>query len=576
MIFQVQADFQNISFDLQSHQKDYDFKEIQNVLIFIFGYPVDFSKNQWASPDSIYKEYCQNRWDFMDAMDGAFSILIVDKNRKKTHIITDPVGIYTLFYYQDKQQLVISDRILEIKKRVKNVQLNSASILEYLNLCFKIGRKTHFINIYEFEPARIYSISEDFEMAEKNYWNLFEKKSDEKIGKEKFRELFNTKLQAVTNLEQNIIMPMSGGRDTRTILSAILKEKEKLHCYTFGPDYHSDLAEARNICDYFGLDHRIVDLNDDWARNIDFDRELEQMNINGIGPHFYNMQIKYALDTEKHTNGLAIQGELGNQTWRHHPFGNLTPSSMDIKENAHFMLKNLTRVLFFKSDQTGFYQHLYKAHTIDEIKKTIELSIEEDLSKLPNPEIPSDFSEFFIFRTICYNFYSNILKFIGRYSKLYLPFLQKDLLQNLHLLQINTRVSAEYQKYIIAQNNQYLATKPYRNTGRKMKYVKLIGNKVANNIIRYKPFNHPELHNYPRWISEFHEDYFRSILNYDNMALSGLFNRKELEGLIDRFLGDQYSVLGKNQILFKFSNQHFIYNLFSLEQWLQKTVKYCP
>ena len=75
---------------------------------------------------------------------------------------------------------------------------------------------------------------------------------------------------------------------------------------------------------------------------------------------------------------------------------------------------------------------------------------------------------------------------------------------------------------------------------------------------------------YLYWIQKYHSNFLNEILSPDDMKLGHLFNPDILNNLKERFLKDNYSILTKRGLLFKYSNQHFIYNIFCLEHYLQK------
>ena len=571
MIFKITKDFSKSELLIKNEQVDYHSFRKDNVLLFIYGHPIDFRKKTWAVPELIYDYYQKGNWNFIDSIDGVFSIIILDSDKNKLFVITDRIGIYTMFYYQDAENFFITDNLKELKQECGDFNLNMTSIIELLNLGFKIGNKTLFENIFEFEPARIYEFDNQFNKQISEYWSVFDLKQEDKLSIEEFRNLYNHNLDIISDLEEEILLPISGGKDTRMLLSAILEKKEKLLCYTFGPHFHSDVTESKKICDHLGIKHDIIESNDDWARNIDFTRDLADMNINGIGPYFFNLLVKEALEREKDRAKLVLQGDLGNQMWRHHPFGTSVPDSMDPYENALWMLQNLTRVLYFKADHTAAYQTLYRKRDINDIKELLQSSIRDDLMGLKNPDKPSDYSEYFIIRTLAYNFYSNILKYIGKHFKLFVSPLQKDLLQQLHLLTIEERFKGGHIDYLIAKNNSYLSNLPYYNSGRILKYIKMITNTISQKSFRFNVFNHPELHNYPKWIRHYFMEYFNSVLDTDNMVLADLFDPYELKKHVDTFMYEKFNVFSKKGILYKYSNQHFIFNLFSLEHWLQNS-----
>ncbi|MBN1952346.1 MAG: hypothetical protein JW801_14190 [Bacteroidales bacterium] len=569
MKLRIPNDFKQAKLAIDQPQIDYDSLVTDQLILFIYGHPVDFPKRKWLNCNNLAEYYRSGKLDFIDGIDGVFTLIILDKQQGRLIVITDRLGIYTPFYHLEDEQLCISDRTEELKSELARPEIDKDTVLELLNLGLKIGNKTLYRGIREFEPARIYEFGKDFSMKEKEYWSVFDLQPSERMSKEDFKNLFNSNLDVITDLEDTILLPISGGKDTRMLLSAILHKKEKLHCYTFGPPYHSDIKGSVKICNRIGISHDIIEADMQFGREIDFNRDLKNMNLNGIGPYFFNLLVKKALIREKDKARLVLQGDLGNQMWRHHPFGRSVPQSMDPSENASWMLKNLTRVLYFKGDHSSNYANLYSHSSIQDVVTQLQESIRLDLMKLKDPEKPSDYSEFFILRTLAYNFYSNILKYIGRHFRLFVSPLQKDLLQQLHLLSIEERVRGGHIDYIIAENNKFLSTMPYYNSGRVMKYIKLISNSVSQKMIGTNLVNHPELHNYPLWIRKYHKDFFYRVLNPDKMVLGNYFNADELKNQVGAFLEEKYSILGKNRILLKYSNQHFVYNLFCLEQWLQ-------
>jgi len=180
-------DWDQSKFVINSKQKDYDYIEIDNIIIFIYGYPFNSSTNSWISSNDVYQIYLRNELDFIEDIEGIYSILIFDKIKNKCFLITDRYGVYSLFYLKDHNHIIISDTIGEIINHMQYIKLNKESIIEYLNFGYKLGNKTHIKDIYEFEASTIYQIDKELKMTEKFYWNILDRTEKDKITNEEFR-----------------------------------------------------------------------------------------------------------------------------------------------------------------------------------------------------------------------------------------------------------------------------------------------------------------------------------------------------------------------------------------------------
>ncbi|MBN1252018.1 MAG: hypothetical protein JXR51_01340 [Bacteroidales bacterium] len=559
-------------FLITAKQKDYNYKSSEFIDIFIYGYPFNHKTEKWITPEFISENYKNNDWSFIENTEGVYSIVILDKKTGKCHIIVDRYGIYSLFYSITEKEIIISNKIIEILQDTKNAKLNKESIIEYLNFGYKIGNKTHFQNIFEFEAANTYIIDKELNMLEKSYWNIFDS-NNKSIDYKNFTNVFNQHQNTALKLEEKIALPLTGGRDTRTILSACLQKKENLNCYTHGPRYHTDIMLAKKICNHFSLKHNKYLLNRKWIKTIDTRIEGNTDIFNGLNSFLDYLHVKKSLKKEEKNGELFLSGILGNQLFRNHPIGNRHSNSLDLDKNADFIFKNIPSMLFFKSDLSGIYKKLFKNYSCENFHTDIKNSIKKELAKAQNIEKPEDFAQYFLYKTYCSNVASNSLKFTGKYFKVFASFFHRDLLKQIKYIPLNERVSAQAQINIISKNNKYLSSLSYYNSGRIVKYIKLISNMITQKIFKINIFSDPNLVNYGNWLINHHKDFVIDILNYENIETKELFNKEEFEKFTSIFLKNKFQIKSKKHILFKFSLDKFMINFISLELWLKELKK---
>ena len=559
-------------FVISYKQKDYDYMENDDLNIFIYGYPFNAFTNSWISSSDICHTYLRNELDFIEDIEGIYTIIIFDKIKNECFVITDRYGSYSLFYFKNYKSIIISDNIGEIISHIQCARLNKVSIIEYLNFGFKLGNKTHIKDIYEFESSTIYQINKKLEITEKCYWNLLDKNEKDKMTKEDLRKIFNSHIMSAVNLSEKVSLPLTGGLDTRTILSSCIPKMERLHCYTHGPKNHSDIKLAQKICEHFGIEHNSYTWDENWIKSIPSNMESNALIFNGLICLTY-LHVIESLKKESRNQELFITGMLGNQLFRHHPFGNKDADSLDLDEVSLFILKNLPSVFHFKTDLTYYYKDLFNKYSHKELNNLMAKSIKTELMKAKNVKNSSDLSAFFLFTTYCSNVANNDLKLTGKYFKVFASFFHKDLLQQIRFIDLKEKTHGSLQKYIIDGNDYYLSNLHYAYSNRIWKYAKLVVNKAATKIIKRDIFSSPDIADYAGWMRMYHREFILDILNHEKMITKGLFNKQELEKIVELFLKGGPSMTGKKKILLNFSIERFIFNLISLEIWLKRISK---
>lgn len=565
----TKSNWDRTEFVFSVKQKDYCYIEKDNISIFIYGYPFNSNTSNWISLEYICRQYLKSGLTFIDEIEGVYTILIIDKVKKRCYIIVDRYGIYTFFFNKTQEHIIISDDITKILNYIKDVKLNRQSIIEYLNFGFKLGTKTHFEDVYEFKSATIYEINNKLEMTEECYWDLFAINENDKISKEDFRKIFNTHIKIAMNLCEKKVLPLTGGLDTRTILSSCIDKKEGLQCYTHGPKNHSDIKTAQKICKFLNIKHNVYNWNECWIKNLPSNLNNHALIFNGLNSLTY-IHVIESLKKISCDNGIFITGVLGNQLYRHHPFGKKVADSFDLDKVSLFILKNLPSVFFFRTDLTHHYNNLFKNYSIEDIIHSFKESIKIELEKAKNIKNLSDLSEFFLFNCYCSNIASNVLKLTGRYIKVFVAFLHKNLLKQIHFMNMEEKINCTVQKYIINENNSYLSILTYTNTSRVIKYIKIIVNKIVKKIFKRELFTSTNIADYGSWIRKYHKNFVVETLNYEDMITKDFFNKQVLEKFVKIFLKNHTSLIKKEQILLGFSIERFIINLLSLEIWLKR------
>ena len=345
-----------------------------------------------------------------------------------------------------------------------------------------------------------------------------------------------------------------------------------MHCYTHGEEGFEDILLAQKICKHFGIDYSSYSWDDSWLKNIPALLEQNAHMFNGNNDLFY-IHVLESLKNESRKQSLFVSGVMGNQLLRHHPIGNSLPKLNSLEESASFIYSRIPSVFNFRADMSPYYENLFANNNFYNIVHGIKQAIAAEISTASNYKSYQNLPEYFLFKNYSSNIASNMFKVNGKYLKVVGAFYHKDLLQQAHLHEIQSKTNGTLQRYIIKQNNEYLGNLPYVSNNRVVKYSKIISNLVSRKIIHRNVFKTPSLTNYSKWIREHNPDFIREVFRFENMESNSLFDKVEFEKLISKYISGKYSITNKKEILHKFSAERFVYHLVSLELWIKSLKK---
>lgn len=350
---------------------------ISNVGIFVY-------KNEMNnSALNLFMEDLKQGADLKDILkdtSGHFGLVLFYEG--KLHFITDKAGLYPLYAYQ-------KDGIVEVSSLLNEISRNNTLTIDYAGLMNHMIRggdtfllRTCFNEIELMEEGTIYTYEEGALKKEK-YYNLFQdividryKKFDELV--EKADELFQKNLAFLKN-QKDIVLDLSGGFDTRTILSFLLKENYDFFASScivrgiyhvqigsgFYEEADQDIVISEKIADTFGFKHGFKYL--DRENSIPLEEEFEF--VRDMNPlcsieraHTYTHVLNY--HRTKGLNGnVSLSGLGGTETLNKRGVPK-TEVEKGFRANKYYhykpILKDglLSEEDFYKTLQNDFDSHL--------------------------------------------------------------------------------------------------------------------------------------------------------------------------------------------------------------------------
>ena len=300
------------------------FDELSGSWVLAAGTVVALEGNN--DPETLLKDLLVGYLDYgvkvLDRYDGHFGLVIYNTKDQSLSIISDPLGLFTIFYSQNGRQVLISNSALAIAHLEKS-KPDSLVIECFLRAGRVHGEKTLWQGVKRVRPSTLIKITpEKFEEFE--YWkpridsniaslslNGALEMADEKI-KNLYKKIFTR--------EENIWADLTGGFDTRVTTMYLAKMGFPFTAYCFGQIWHPDVMISKEIFQKLGWQYLNISLPDNW--------EHEQISLLGKAIRYGDGQLNVIqlastlriLNHNSLIDNVHVAGG-GVDEWRFHVFG---------------------------------------------------------------------------------------------------------------------------------------------------------------------------------------------------------------------------------------------------------------
>ena len=191
----------------------------------------------------MYKKFGIN---FVEKLDGFFSIVIIDEKEEKLFLIKDSFGKKPLYYKYDSDKCFLTfcseNRIFD-----KNSKISSSNFINFLVLHFKFFNQTIFEEIKSVPPGSYLEYSDKKIKLVQWYFPKIKKINKDKI-KENFFELFENSVRKRLMADVNIGLFLSGGLDSN-LIARILKKVTDQKINTFSAIIEEKELQEKNNTD---------------------------------------------------------------------------------------------------------------------------------------------------------------------------------------------------------------------------------------------------------------------------------------------------------------------------------------
>lgn len=242
--------------------------------------------------------------DVVQYLDGHYILIIIDKKKNLLQIVTDHAGMIHLYSFRDDDNYYFSTSSRIFSKNF-GVNLNIEASAQFLRCDSICDCDTIYNEIKVLEAAAIYTFKID---NPGNNWKELYWKSPTTIEEDMtLEEATNLWADTLLNIGKmissgKIICDLTGGYDTRSILSGILpyikNRNNDFSTFVFGPNSSNEVKVAKEICSQLKLKIMHTTLPDNWKNSLSdyLNTALKysdgEENLIGFASMLYANQVK--------------------------------------------------------------------------------------------------------------------------------------------------------------------------------------------------------------------------------------------------------------------------------------------
>jgi asparagine synthase (glutamine-hydrolysing) len=211
--------------------------------------------------------------DFAREMLGTFSAAVLDEENGRLLLITDRLGSYPLYWFSTSDRFVFAAELRAALRAHPHPALNARAVSDFIKFGFPMGDKTLASGV-ELVPAgstlsydwRSHTISTERYGSLAGYFHQTDITHDEYFAE--LQRTCATAMRRATAGTHRYGLSLSGGLDTRVLLSALDRMGCKVESFTLGGRGCADEVIAYQLARAAGTDHHFVALDDQYLEDL--------------------------------------------------------------------------------------------------------------------------------------------------------------------------------------------------------------------------------------------------------------------------------------------------------------------
>lgn len=427
----------NSDFELiisEQNSKNIIFNKSEKRILCFSGVPIISSENKYSVMDSrSIDEIDKIDHDFINKLNGHFCGFEYQVG-KSIRLFNDLFSYKSLYYCLKDSVLIFSDRLDYVSKISGNNELNHSNCGSLWLLQNNFSQNSPFANISKLKPAEI--IEFDFKEL-KSSRKEFNPNTNDQIHPDEVLEQIIKMLRISTDSSTKSIA-LSGGLDSRFLMSILLNSKTGFSAFSLGNLSHPDNYVAKQICNDLNVEFKNYD--PDYSFDLD---DLKRF----AGATFLTFPISEYLQKKSYesvfdTFDIIFDGGIAEIARRGFYNNLMLRYRSGIKpEDSINLLKNLK---YYHAD-------IFSSEVNSRLESSAISDIENQLKSLPQDLRFEDKLDLLALRVKLPNYAGIEQSRLDEYGINITPFVQVDFLKMIFQVQIEQKKNAKMFKNAISK-----------------------------------------------------------------------------------------------------------------------------
>jgi asparagine synthase (glutamine-hydrolysing) len=226
-----------------------------------------------ATGDLLRAMYEQIGPEFVRRLEGQFALALLDPERRAVLIATDVAGNYPIYWHAHAQDFVFSSDLSALLRAVPSrTRLDLQSVGDFLTLGAVLENRTLVEDVWLLDPGTVLMF--ELDTADVRRWvyadtvEFFADKARDKASYfERVVGTFQDAVRRAATDSRRVGLSLSGGLDSRAILSALDERAHGLVTYTLGVAGCADQAIANQLSRIARTDHRFFEMDGTYLKD---------------------------------------------------------------------------------------------------------------------------------------------------------------------------------------------------------------------------------------------------------------------------------------------------------------------
>lgn len=212
-------------------------------------------RNKEADTTTLMQMVQAGRWNELEQIEGLFAG--VYEKAGKAYLFCDRLGIYPLYYFANKDGIYVSTSVPELLNAAKlSLTVCKEGIVSFLLFTHHLADETVFEGVKRCNGGETIVIDSKGGIEERVRWkkkHIYQSQSS--IGPDELGEIFVQGVKKSLSVDDNVLISLSGGFDSRAVLGAVLEcvEADRITTATFGGTDTFDFQIGKIVAEKVGV-----------------------------------------------------------------------------------------------------------------------------------------------------------------------------------------------------------------------------------------------------------------------------------------------------------------------------------